>query len=141
MPDLPLRMLSQASATLAPTGDTMPSPVTTTRRRVMRYEPDLGWRRSARPAGLELRPGSLAAVRLAVVQHVLEGSDLLGFFVRDVDFELFFESHDELDRIERIGTKVLDERGVRRDLVLAHAQLFSNDFLDLFFEAAHLRLL
>src|SRR5687767_6992918 len=100
MPDLPLRMLSQATATLAPTGDTMPSPVTTTRRRVM----DSAWfgvaRHARPPRAYGPRSGSLAAVRLDVVEDVLERHDLLGFFVRDVDLELFFESHDQLDGIE-----------------------------------------
>src|SRR5262245_65148760 len=122
MPDLPLRMLSQARATVDPTGETMPRPVTTTRRRFMRClrwwaQPATGRTGAWRP-----RLRGLAAVRLDVVEDVLEGHDLLGFLVRDVDLELFFERHHQFDGVQRVGAKVFDERGLRRDLVFADAQ-------------------
>src|SRR5688572_19404848 len=108
MPDLPLRMLSQASGTFDPTGETMPRPVITTRRRVME-RPGLLAALYPPPAGQRTRSGSLAAVRLDVVEDVLEGDDFLGFLVRDVDLELFFERHHQLDRVQRVGAQILDE--------------------------------
>src|SRR5881394_3638711 len=85
MPDLPASAFAHASATPLPIGQTIPRPVTTTRRRFM-------FSNSGKNSGL--------GVGLDVVDGLLDGGDLLGFFVRDLRLELFFQRHDQLDGIE-----------------------------------------
>jgi len=51
--------------------------------------------------------------------------------VRDVDVELLLELHDELDDVERVGAKVLDEARAVGQLVALDAQLLLDDVLDL----------
>src|SRR5688500_9954765 len=80
----------------------------------------------------------LAAIR-DVGDRLAHGRDLLGIFVGDFDLELFFESHDQLDRIERIGAEVIDERSVIHNLLSLDAQLFGDNRLDLLFNRAHFR--
>src|SRR5256885_9416095 len=77
MPDLPASRLDQPSATVLPTGLTRPSPVTTTRRRLMRI----------------LLSCSGLLVLHGVVDRQLHRRDLLGFLVGDFDLELVFECH------------------------------------------------
>src|SRR5215213_3590668 len=90
IPDVPASALSQASWTLLPRGQTAPRPVTTTLRRLTK--------------GLRL------GVRLDVIHGLLHGGYLLRFLVRNLGLELLLERHDELDRIERIGAEIVDER-------------------------------
>src|SRR5918996_2148900 len=116
MPDLPARALDQASATVFPIGLTIPSPVTTTLRRLT-------------------AAGSLCfGVGLDVVDGLLDGGDLLGLFVRDLGVELLFERHHELDGVERVGAQVVDEGRFVLDLGLVHAELLGNDFSDPLFD-------
>ena len=70
---------------------------------------------------------------LDVVDRLPDGLDLLGGVVGDVDVELLFEFHHQLDRIQRVGAQIVDERGLAGDLVLADAQLLGNDIDDTFF--------
>src|SRR4249920_1079188 len=117
MPDRPATTLCHASSTVLPTGLTMPSPVTTTRR----------WDK------LRL----LREVALDVVDGLLHGGDLLGVFVRDLGLELLLERHHELDRVERIGAEVVDERRFVLDLRLVHPELLGDDLLDARFHVVH----
>src|SRR3712207_2580734 len=94
MPDLPARMLDQASGTPTPTGATIPRPDTTTLR-LAKCAP------RARESGLR--------VRLDVVHGLLNGGDLLRFLVGYLGLELFFEGHDELHGVERVGAEVVHE--------------------------------
>src|SRR5258708_18773112 len=50
--------------------------------------------------------------------------------VRDVDVELLFELHDELDDVEAVGAKILDEAGFVRELLTLDAELLFDDVLD-----------
>src|SRR5262245_5533341 len=68
-------------------------------------------RATGRPAG------DLAQLARDVLHGIADGHDLLGIFVRDVDLELVLELHHELDGVERVGTEIVDERRLRRDLV------------------------
>ena len=72
-----------------PSGLTVPRPVMTTRRGHF-----------------------LAMLPLDVVDRLADGLDLLGLVVGDGDLELFFQLHDQLDDVERVGADVLDERGL-----------------------------
>src|SRR5690606_8283979 len=106
-PLFPASSAFQVEGTSFPTGDTMPSPVTTTRRSTCR---------------LPLRPGSAAlAVLLHVRDRVSDGPHLLGVLVGDVDPELLLERHHELDGVEGVGAQVLDERRLVRDLLGLHS--------------------
>ena len=66
-----------------------------------------------------------------VIDRVLHGRDLLGVVVRNLDVELFFECHDELDDVEGVGTEVVGETGVRLDFVCVDTKLVRDDALDL----------
>jgi len=52
-----------------------------------------------------------------VLEGRSDGTELLRFFVRNVDVEFLLEGHDELDRVEAVGAEVLHEAGVVRELV------------------------
>src|SRR5437867_1367978 len=101
MPDFPPRALSQACWTVLPIGQTMPSPVTTTLRRVTQ---------------VALRFRSRLGVRLDVVDGLLHGGDLLGFLVGNLGLELLLERHHQLDGVERVRPQVIDERSRVVDL-------------------------
>jgi hypothetical protein len=71
-------------------------------------------RRAARRANAALagkRGGrsALGAPIVDVVDRLLDGGDLLGFFIRDLDLELLFEGHDQLNGIQRVSAEVIDE--------------------------------
>lgn len=73
-----------------------------------------------------------------VVDCELHGGDFFGFVVRNFGFELFFESHDQFDRIERISAKIFYEGSFIFYFFFFYAELFSDDFLDSFFNATHI---
>src|SRR5512139_1908684 len=112
MPLRPLRIPSQTDATELPSGETMPSPVTTTLRFV-KLRPlglgGLGMRCDRPPWRCRIERSGLAAALVDVVDRLLDGGDLLGVLVRDLRLELFLERHHELDGIERVGAEIVDE--------------------------------
>src|SRR5580765_309156 len=65
----------------------------------------------------------LLRVDLDVLDGLLHARDLLGILVGNLDPELFFEGHHELDRIERVSAKIVNERRIRRHLFFIDAQL------------------
>src|SRR6185369_9375567 len=147
MPLTPLTTLAQAVSTVLPTGEMMPIPVTTTRRLLKRcsglsssgwspVQPAAARQRCAAPQ-CDRRSG-LGAPVVDVVDRLLHGGDLLGLFVRDLDLELLFQGHHQLDRIQRVSAEVIDEGRVARHLLGLDAQLLGNDGFDLAFDAAHL---
>src|SRR2546425_8179319 len=108
MPDFPCVSADQNSVTSLPRGVSAPMPVTTTRR------------------------GSTALrVVLDVLDRVADGHDLLGVLVRDLDVEMLLEGHDELHRVERVGSQVFDELRRGGDVVLLHPELLHDDLLHL----------
>src|SRR6186713_344270 len=124
MPERPATMLAHPSATVLPTGLMRPSPVTTTRRRLMR----------CCSVGNE---GSGLLVLDGVVDRQLHGGDLLGFFVGDLDAELVFEGHHQFHGVERIGAQVCHESLLVGHIGFRNAQLFGDDFLHTCFDIAH----
>src|ERR1700761_3940307 len=50
-----------------------------------------------------------------VVDGILDGLDLLGIFVRDLNVEGFFELHDELDDVEGVCTEIFLKARTRGD--------------------------
>src|ERR1700687_5319158 len=69
-------------------------------------------------------------MRADVIESLLHGGDFLGVLVGNLVLDLFFERHDELDRVQGIRTKVVDERRFVLDFGLVHAQLLGDDLLD-----------
>src|SRR5229473_1622912 len=112
----PATILLQTSVLVPPTPQIRPKPVTTT-----------------------LLDKLLAAFRVLidVLDRVFDGTDLFGVFVGDLDVEGFFEGHDQLDGVERIGAKIVYEGGVRRDFALVNSELFNNDLLNFLFHCCH----
>src|SRR5690606_3179725 len=51
----------------------------------------------------------LGAPIVDVADCLLDGRDLLGFFIRDLDLELLFKGHYQLNRIQRVSTEIIDE--------------------------------
>src|SRR5687767_6997464 len=96
-----------------PRGDTSPMPVTTTRLVSTMLFFSLG-------------------VRVDVFDRFLDARDFFGVLVGDLDTKLFLESHDQLDRIERIGAEVVDKRCVRRHFFFVDAKLLHDDALHFF---------
>src|SRR6267142_1972752 len=126
MPGFPERALSQACWTVLPIGQTTPSPVTTTLRRVTQV-----------PLGFRSRLG----VRLDVVDGLLDGGDLLGFLVGNLGLELLLERHHQLDGVERVRAQVIDERRLVLDFGFVASELLGDDLLDALFDVFHPRLL
>ena len=56
--------------------------------------------------------------------------DLLRIFVRDLDSELLFEGHNQLDDIERVSTENVGKARLRGNLVGVHTQLLDNNAFD-----------
>src|SRR4051794_39959764 len=81
-------------------------------------------------SGLTVRSDrSSGSVLVDVVGGVLDGADLLGILVGDLRPEFLFETHDQLDEVERVGVEIVDERSLGLDLVLFDAQLLNDDLL------------
>src|SRR3954447_379083 len=102
-------------------------PVTTTRRMPGSQE-RMGGTVGARPSG-----GGL----VNIFDGIADGQDRLRSIVWDLDAELLFEGHHELDRVQTVGAKVVDEACRFRDLVGLHAKMLDNDFLDAFCGITH----
>ena len=83
----------------------------------------------------------LLDVLVDVIDGLLHRGDLLGFFVRNLAFELFFERHHQFDGIERIRAQIVYERGLVLDVRLVNAELLGDDLLDALFDVLRLMLL
>src|SRR5215471_6878586 len=111
-PLLPASNDCQAVSASLPTAQIMPIPVTTTRRFKLF--------RSLREC-------------VDVIDGVLHSANLFRVFVGDLDLECLFKGHDQLDRIERVGAKIVNEGSARRDFCFVHAQLLHDDLFHPFF--------
>src|SRR5690606_23544633 len=131
MPGRPATIASQAAGTPIPTGETMPRPVTTTRRRDMGETGSIGRECGAARAGRRAPPGTrrrrqarrdaagpalLLQVRADVGDRLLDGGDLLRFLVRDLGLELLLERHHQFDGVERVRAQIVDERRLVLDV-------------------------
>ena len=56
--------------------------------------------------------------------------ELFGILVGNLGSEFLLQCHDQLDGVERVRAQVLDELGLRLDLVLVDAELLDDDFTD-----------
>src|SRR5215813_8433832 len=109
----PARRFDQEVSTSPPSGVTMPRPVMTTRL-MDPLEAD-GPRA---PASSLSRIGISSGSRLGEEFHgIANGQDGLGRVVWNLAAEFLLESHDQLDRVERIGAEIVDEARVLCHLV------------------------
>jgi len=72
-----------------------------------------------------------------VVDRQLYGGDLLCFLIRDFGLELLLEGHYQLYRVERIGAKIVNERGFEGHFILFDTQLLYDNFPNSFYNIAH----
>src|SRR3974390_1521423 len=114
-PFFPARSARQTSSALLPTPQISPTPVTTTRRAKL----------------ISFRVG------VDVVDRVLHGANLLGLLVGDLNGESLFKSHDQLDRVERVGAQVVHKRRIGGNFTFVHAQLLYDDLFNPFFYRCH----
>src|SRR6185295_10138933 len=90
------------------------------------------------PAGRRTRPLLRSGLVLVdIVDRVLDGRDLLGGVVRDLDPELLLERHDQLDDVETVGAEIVDEARFLGDLVRFDAQMLDDDLLNAVGSLAH----
>src|SRR5215470_11412824 len=69
----------------------------------------------------------LTLVLIDIVVRVAHALNLLRIFVGNLDSELFFKAHDQLDGVERIGAEVIDESRVWCYFILIHAELIDDN--------------
>src|SRR5258706_9864243 len=120
MPERPSMSPCHVGSLPMPRGETIPIPVTTTRRLVIeilefatavvagtaRTHPAIGTGRMGPVPDGSLR--SFGAL-VDVFDGVPDLLDLLGLIIGYLDAELLFERHDQLDRVERVRSEVFDE--------------------------------
>src|SRR5690606_2204689 len=90
-----------------------------------------GWI-NIRPRHVELC-GSL----IDELHSIADRKDRFGCIVRNFDAKFFFEGHDQLDRVEAVCTKIVNEACAFGDLVGIYTQMFNNYFLDALCGIAH----
>src|SRR5690349_7152280 len=130
-PECPARRAAQVVGTSPPTGDVLPSPVTTTRVALIVSSPQgllgLCWgtgrrhRCSQAPAARRTTVGSAVLGALDERDGVADGLEVLDLVVGDLDVELLLGGHDDLDHGERVDVEVVDERLVELDVVGGNA--------------------
>jgi hypothetical protein len=57
--------------------------------------------------------------------------------VRDLDAELFFESHDQLNSVEAVCAQIVDEAGLFDHFVFFNAKMLDDDFFNAVRDIAH----
>src|SRR5580704_7849590 len=131
MPLFPASRLRQTSSVPMPQPQISPTPVTTTRRfkRNFSYTDCTDWDGQWLLASF--------GVLLDVIDGVFDRGNFLGILVRNLNAEIFLESHDQLDRVERVGAQVVHKGSSRRNFTFVHTELLDNDCLHAFFDAGH----
>src|SRR5215469_2451347 len=76
-------------------------------------------------------------VRLDIRNRVLNRADLLRFLVGDLHVEGLLESHDQLNRVQRVGPKIVDKRRFGGYFRLVHAKLLHDNLLYALFYGCH----
>src|SRR5580658_1709701 len=132
MPDRPSMSRFQTNSAPTPSGVTRPIPVMTTRfmpaRCVVRRDGPL-----PQPAG----PAASSLMCFDEIDRILDGHDLFGCVVRDLAAEFLLESHDQLDRVEAVGSEIVDEAGIVDHLRFVDAKMLHDDLFYSFGDIAH----
>src|SRR5690606_40945370 len=71
------------------------------------------------------------------INRILDGNDLLGRIVRDLDPELLLERHHQLDGVEAVGAQIVDEAGPLGDLGLVDPEMLDDNLLNTLGNVAH----
>src|SRR5580704_10376585 len=131
MPLFPASRLRQTSSVPMPQPQISPTPVTTTRRfkRNFSYTDCTDWDGQWLLASF--------GVLLDVIDGVFDRGNFLGILVRNLNAEIFLESHDQLDRVERVGAQVVHKGSSRSYFAFINTELLDNDCLHAFFDAGH----
>src|ERR1051325_1528598 len=74
---------------------------------------------------------------LNVVDGLLDGLDLFGVLVGDVQLEGLFEGHHQLHRIERIRAQIVHKGCGGSHLAFIHTELLNNNLLHFFCNRGH----
>src|ERR1700722_5325436 len=132
-----LRIRFQVGSTPQPSGDTMPRPVTTTRlisstpARDSRPRPEAGGPLDHGPSGfVGATRASAFRVLLEKFCGVADGQNGLRGIVGNLATELFFKRHHGLDRIEAVGTEVVNEARVVDHFFGFNTKVFDHDLLN-----------
>src|SRR5262249_23532499 len=134
-------------STPQPSGVTMPSPVTTTR--LMSETPARNRRPITRNRGTALQrpvrfclypPGTSAfRVLLEKLRRVADGQNRLGRVIVNFAAELFLKGHHELDGVETVGAKVVNEACIVDNLVGFNTEVFYHNLLNPLANLTHLQ--
>ena len=81
--------------------------------------------------------GEVFKVGVDVADGLTHGGDIFSLLVRNFRLEFLFQRHDQLNGIQRIGAKVIHERGLGGDFLFLDAKLFDNDLFYALFNTAH----
>src|SRR4029453_12628444 len=110
----PASRFDQTSSLVLPEPQMRPMPVTTTRR----FNPYL--------QDQKLAAFGLLRMFLYLVYCVTHALNLLRVFLGNLDSELFFKSHHQLNGIEGIGAKIINEARIGSHFALVHAEFIDN---------------
>jgi hypothetical protein len=83
------------------------------------------------------RRRSAGLVGVDVVDCILDGEDLLGGIVGNLDAELLLECHHQLDDIKAVGAQIVDEARFFGDLVTFYAKMLDNNLFHALGSIAH----
>jgi hypothetical protein len=71
------------------------------------------------------------------LDRVAEGLDVLGCVIGDLDAELFFEGHNQLDSVEAVCAQIIDKGRVFHDFIFFHTKVLNNDLFNAVCDVAH----
>src|SRR5690606_34198886 len=71
---------------------------------------------------------------------VADGLNVLSRVVRNLDAELFFERHDQLDVVQAVRAQIVDERSLLRHLLRRGFEMLDHDRLNALKNFRHARL-
>jgi hypothetical protein len=80
---------------------------------------------------------SASLMRLDEVHGVLDRDDLLGGIVRNLAAEFLLECHHQLDRVEAVGSEVVDEAGIFGNFALIDAKMLHHNLFHSLGDIAH----
>ena len=62
-----------------------------------------------------------------VFDHITDTLEFFGLFIGNLNAKFLFQSHYQLDSVERVCAKIFDKLGFRCDLIRFYAELLDND--------------
>tara|TARA_B100000530_G_scaffold276210_1_gene189203 strand:- start:223 stop:621 length:399 start_codon:yes stop_codon:yes gene_type:complete len=81
--------------------------------------------------------GMLAAVLVDKRHRVFDGQNFLCSVIRNIATKLFFERHDEFDRIKAVRPEIVNEAGIVGNFALIHAEMLYNNLFNAVCGIAH----